>query len=649
MAALEGSDRNASSDTDPASIQASTISPLVAGVILANAHRKAEDFAACLPAIVLCADIAGFSVAGAALTRSEERGAEELRRIVSTVFDRVTDAIRSAGGQILQFSGDAVTAAWPCGPDPALQTLYAIAAGLALQDACRTLSVAGMVGLNLRVSLGEGPVWIAHLADDAGPPQTVICGEVFGLFRHQTGFAEGVFLGAPLWARLAADLQDRASVVAAAGGVRVLALDGARPAPEPAPPLSPDQARIIADYVPGDLRELLQGTLTDWLAEFRSSCILFARFEGFGFAGPEDLPRLQALASGIGQAIGQNGGQRLKFATDDKGLVLMAAWGLQSRAFEDNADRALAAAALVHQTAQAVGLQAAIGVTGGKVFAGLVGSDSHREYTVIGDAVNRAAALSGRAAGQTRVDDQTRTSAARRFRFAEAGTLHLKGQDAAAQYIVTTEGLGQAVPQGEMVGRAAERAQVDGLVAQVGQGAAPRLIHIVGDAGLGKSRLAGYLQASLDTAGISTLRMNADSLRRTTGFYPWRQLVAAVAGRDLSTADLHALLGPDLSDLVPLLSPVLRTEIADTAATASLFGGGRAEKTQTVIIGLLERLIAATRTCPDRRGRALVRLRLVATAGAVFPRVPRHHPDHRLASAGPRYPAVRGAAPAGSA
>ena len=113
MGVLAGSDGNTASDMDRARVHVSTVSPLVAGILLANAHRQAEDFATALPAIVLCADIAGISIAGAALTRSGEREAEELRSIVSSVFDPVTDAIRAAGGQILQFSGDAVTAAWP--------------------------------------------------------------------------------------------------------------------------------------------------------------------------------------------------------------------------------------------------------------------------------------------------------------------------------------------------------------------------------------------------------------------------------------------------------------------------------------------------------------------------------------------------------
>ena len=95
---------------------------------MANTHRTGADFAASVPAIVLCADIAGFSVAGAALTRSEARGAAALRSIVNAVFGRVKEAIHLAGGQVLQFSGDAVTAACPCGADPGAQTLCAIAA-----------------------------------------------------------------------------------------------------------------------------------------------------------------------------------------------------------------------------------------------------------------------------------------------------------------------------------------------------------------------------------------------------------------------------------------------------------------------------------------------------------------------------------------
>lgn len=572
------------------------ISPLVAGVILEDVRRCAGDFAAAVPAIVLCADLSGFSIAGATLTRSEARGAEELRGIVNAVFGRVTDAIQSAGGQILQFSGDAVTAAWPCANDPAAQTLRAIGAGLALQEACRKLSVTGMADLKMRVTLAQGEVWIAHLAMGLAARETVICGDVFDRFRSADRFREGVLLDQPLWARVAAAVSPRATVATDAVGVRVMTLDGAVPVTDRSVDRVPPHSAVIAGYVPIFLRELLEGIATDWLAEFRSTQILFARFSGFRFRGTDDLPALAALANELGHAIDSNGGVRLKFGTDDKGLILLAAWGLQVRSFEDNAERALVAAALVQDAAQKAGFAASIGVTGGKVFAGLVGSDRHMEYTVIGDAVNRAAALSGGATGQTRVDAHTQSAGAKRFRFADAGIFTLKGQDAAAHFILAGEALGQADYRGVLVGRMAERAQLDGFVAGLSANAPPGLIHIVGEAGLGKSRLAGYLQTQLSNAGIATLRINADSLRRTTGFYPWRQVVEALVGPDVRADDLAGWLKHEsgLADLIPLLSPVLRMAIPDTDFTASLFGGGRAEKTQTVIIGLLQGLIGST-------------------------------------------------------
>ena len=218
-----------------------------------------------------------------------------------------------------------------------------------------------MVGLHLRVSLTEGPIWIAHLTRAASHPQVVICGDVFGRFGGQAGVSEGAFLDEPLWQRVAGQIGGRASVRPEAGGMRVTALGGLQPTPTPVAGIGPDQAALIAGYVPDCLRDLLDATLTDWLAEFRSSHILFARFAGFGFQGEAHLPGLAILAAGTAQAIETNGGFRLKFGTDGKGLILLAAWGLQSRSFADNAERALAAAAAVRDAAQAAGFAASIG------------------------------------------------------------------------------------------------------------------------------------------------------------------------------------------------------------------------------------------------------------------------------------------------
>ena len=321
------SDGETLSNSERASDLLSLVSPVVAGVLLQNPQRRAEDFAVPVPAKVLCADLTGFSVAGAALARSEARGAEELRDIVNAVFARVTAVIQLAGGQILQFSGDAVTAVWPGDGDPGAQILCAIAAGLDLQKACRDLAVPGMVALQMWETLAQGQIWIAHLTEGDASRETVICGDVFDAFRGQTGLRDGVLLASSLWAQGAAVVGARAAVVAETVGVRVISLVGAASTPAPEPTSTATDAAIIAGYVPGYLRDLLAGIATDWLAEFRSAQIVFARFAGFRFQGSDDLPRLAILSKGLRRAIDDNGGVRLKFGADDKGLILLAAWG----------------------------------------------------------------------------------------------------------------------------------------------------------------------------------------------------------------------------------------------------------------------------------------------------------------------------------
>jgi len=574
------------------------VSAVAARVVSDNPHRLGEEFAEAAPCIVLCADLSGFSAAGARLIHSNERGAEELRDTVNAVFERVINAIQSQRGTILQFAGDAVFAAWMIETDIGDQAAAAISAGLLIQEACRELTIGGSA-LKMRVAVAHGPVWIAHLPPIHGSGQLIICGEIFKAFRSTgAGYSEGVRVTPGSWPAVYEALADRITARADADGMRVIAQDYT-------PALFAAEASdrgtdVSANYVPTHLGDLLGGTETGWLAEFRSSHILFAQFPGFTFSGLDDLPVLGAIARAARDAVESNGGVRLVFTTDDKGLVLIAGWGLPTSSFENNAERAIIAAQMLRAAVLEAGVEAGIAVTGGKVFAGLVGTKSHMEYTVTGDPVNRAAALAALAKSSILVDEDTRQASAKRFRFAEAGKSKLKGQDASAGYYsIVSEALGDAVQAGELIGRAREKAIVEDLILQMQAESAPGVIHIVGDAGLGKSRLAAHFQRRLDELGITAFRLNADSLRRTTGFFPWRQLVLALLGLkgdetvEAVTARLGVLFSgdPGATELVPLLSPVLPVAIPDTGFTALLFGGGRAEKTQSVIIALLKQLI----------------------------------------------------------
>jgi len=78
-----------------------------------------------------------------------------------------------------------------------------------------------------------------------------------------------------------------------------------------------------------------------------------------------------------------------QFIIDDKGSVLIAAWGLPPLSHEDDPARALRASMLIQKNLKALSVGNSIGVTTGKAFCGAVGSEERREYAMVGDIVVR--------------------------------------------------------------------------------------------------------------------------------------------------------------------------------------------------------------------------------------------------------------------
>eukprot|EP00466_Bigelowiella_natans_P009463 jgi/Bigna1/79176/fgenesh1_pg.60_\ len=88
-----------------------------------------------------------------------------------------------------------------------------------------------------------------------------------------------------------------------------------------------------------------------------------------------------------------------KLMVDDKGVVLLAMFGLPPYSPEHSALRACLASLMIQtqmeSARESMLLQCAMGITYENVFCGVVGSTQRREYTVMGDAVNLAARLMG--------------------------------------------------------------------------------------------------------------------------------------------------------------------------------------------------------------------------------------------------------------
>jgi class 3 adenylate cyclase len=157
------------------------------------------------------------------------------------------------------------------------------------------------------------------------------------------------------------------------------------------------------------------------------------------------------------------------------------------------------------QVGGAAGLRVRVGVNTGPVVVGVVGTDKASEYTAMGDTVNVAARMQASARpGSVLVTAATHRFIASLVDVVDVGLLDLKGKtDAVHAYEITglkrgaVQTRGLAGLRSPLVGRNDEIARLEQAfgVARAGQG---RVATIVGEPGLGKSRLLAELRANLE-------------------------------------------------------------------------------------------------------------------------------------------------------
>ncbi|MEO6060015.1 MAG: adenylate/guanylate cyclase domain-containing protein [Candidatus Limnocylindria bacterium] len=253
---------------------------------------------------------------------------------------------------------------------------------------------------------------------------------------------------------------------------------------------------------------------TQPIAELRLVSVLFADLVGFTTLAegrdPEETRELLSRYFEISQQVIQrHGGVIEKFIGD----AVMAVWGAPT-AHEDDAERAVRAALELVTEVPSLGdeahpVQARAGVLTGEA-AVTIGASN--QGMVAGDLVNTASRLQSAAApGTVLVGEATMHAASTSIMFEPAGEQALKGKAApvaawrAITVVARRGGSGRsALLEPPFVGRDDELSLLKDLFDATARERKSRLVSVVGQAGMGKSRLAWefekYLDGVVDTA-----------------------------------------------------------------------------------------------------------------------------------------------------
>ncbi len=234
--------------------------------------------------------------------------------------------------------------------------------------------------------------------------------------------------------------------------------------------------------------------------ERRIVSVLFADIEGFTSLAEQRDPEsvkelLDACFGRLVPVVVAFGGHVDKIIGDE----VMAVFGAPV-AHEDDPERAVRAALALAPALAEVdpGLRLRVGVNTGEVMTGTVGPGS--SYTVTGDVVNTAHRLAAAARpGEVLVGERTRHATAGGVHYVLRGDLDLKGKQDKVRAWVATDAAGRPAHRGAdqtrtpLVGRADDLAELAGEVRRALAGRRAEVHTLVGEAGVGKTRLSTEL------------------------------------------------------------------------------------------------------------------------------------------------------------
>jgi adenylate cyclase len=538
----------------------------------------------------LFADISGFTPLTEALANElgSQRGSEELTANLDRVFHAVIAEVDAYGGDVIYFSGDAITC-WLDGDDGVRATAAALAIQAAMDRVGTIVTPNGTtVRLAVKVAVAVGAARRFVVGDPTIQLIDVLAGRLVDDLADAEHHAEK---GDVVLDQSAVDsLGDRVRLRdertddesrRSFGLVEKLTVEVARRLTEEPPPLEDE---LIRPWLLPAVWDRIHTGGGEFLAELRPAYPVFLRFGGIDYDDDDEaIEKLDRFVRRAQQIMAGFGGNVLQLTLGDKGAYLYGVFGSPT-AHEDDAARAAAATLELRdleKTSDATGIQ--IGIGHGRLRSGTYGHRMRRTFVCLGDAVNLAARLMSKAPkGSIYVSDDVRSDAGDAYIWADLPPLTLKGKAAPVIAHALTGSLARASHRKlrfelPLIGRTDELEVLERSLTEAIAGRSG-IVGIAAEAGMGKSRLVAEFVRSARRRGLFVGFGECQSFGATTPYLVWREIWRRLLRLDddlsdlLQVAQVEAELQVIDAGLVaraPLLGSLVGLDIPDTDLTAA--------------------------------------------------------------------------------
>src|SRR5436190_14200072 len=510
-------------------------------------------------------DISGFTAMSERLATKGKLGAEEVTEVMNFVFARLLDVAYAHGGGLLKFGGDALLLFFS-GADHAM---HACEASFGMRKALRELgkpqTSVGPVTLKMHVGV-HSDVFDFFLVGESHRELLLAGSGVTTTVQMEGGAEAGEILVSQ---ETAAGLPQKLFGEAKEGGLLLKAASGAPAEPAPTPPL---EGIDIGGCVPAPVRKHLEGGRSE--AEHRQASVAFVHVGGVDAllaekGADETAQAFEEIVVSAQRIAAEHGVTFLETDIDKDGAKMILVAGAPQTEGEDE-ERLLRTVLGIADGPGRLPLRT--GLSRGRVFAGEVGAQFRRTYTILGKTAALAARLMAKAEpGQILTTADFLERCRGTFETSQLEPFQLKGIDGPVNALDVhgVVAAAEAAPEAHatFVGRERELTIVSAALGPVRMGFG-NMVELIGDPGLGKSRLVEELQER--APDLRSLTATCEQYEASTPYFAFRGVMRGVLDLPADGEEPTKLrkrieeLDPELLPWLPLVALPLDVQVEPT-------------------------------------------------------------------------------------